>query len=191
MFDLAYPLNETVDIDGITYDLDLSFSNVLRLIDLLNDEELTAQTQIDTGLYMLIGTELGNMDYEQKEEILFQIFNEAVGNNDENYQNVDIEGNPMPNAGSDNEKEQYSLKQDAAYIYASFMKDYHIDLKDEADTLHWDKFVALLHGLSEDTIFKQVLNIRTCELPTGKGTEKERSRIKKLKKIYELKQVDE
>lgn len=93
----------------------------------------------------------------------------------------------MPNVDNKEEK-VFSLKQDADYIFASFYQDYGIDLIEMQGKMHWDKFKALLGGLKGDTKLKEVLEIRTMELPKGKGTSKERSRIKKLKEIYELKE---
>lgn len=183
--DLAYPLTDTVEIDGKTYKLDLSFDNVLRLIDMLNDKELDDVTQIETGLYMLLGVEL---DYpiEKKAEIFQKIFRETIGKETEENIPVDIEGNPLP-VDPEEQKRVYSIKQDAEYIYASFYQDYGIDLFEAQGKLHWEKFKALLVGLRPDTKFKEVIEIRTMDLPSGKGMEKERQRIKKLKEYYKLK----
>lgn len=179
---LAYPIDDSIKIDGKSYDLDLSFDNVLRLIDMLNNDELTDITQIETGLYMLLGEEL---DYpiDKKEEIFHQIFHETIGKEAEDNLPIDIEGNPMP---QQKEEKVYSIKQDAPYIYASFYQDYGIDLFEMQGKLHWEKFKALLSGLRQDTKFKEILNIRTMELPTGKGTEKQRKNIKELKEYYRL-----
>ena len=181
--DLAYPLIETVEIDGKEYPIDLSFDNVLRLIDMLNDDRLDDITQIETGLYMLLGVQL---DYpiDKKYEIFHQIFYTTIGKEAEENQPVDIEGNPMPQKKED---KVYSIKQDAKYIYASFYQDYGIDLFEMQGKLHWEKFKALLEGLRSDTKFKEIIEIRTMELPTGKGTAKQRKKIRELKEIYKLK----
>lgn len=184
MFDLAYPLTDTVEIDGKEYPLNLAFDNVLRLIDLLNDDELSDIVQIEIGLKMLIGTNLDDHTLEKKAEIFTKLFEETIGKEERENQPVDIEGNPMPQK---KEERVYDLKQDAEYIYASFVQAYGLDLFKMQGKLHWDKFKALLQGLPEDTIFKQVTDIRTRELPTGKGTSKERERLQKLKKAYALK----
>lgn len=181
--DLAYPLTESVEIDGVEYPLNLAFDNVLRLIDLLGDKEINDITQIEIGLQMLLGVEL-NYPIDKKEEILHLIFNETLGKEVEESLPVDIEGNPMP---QQNEEQVYSIKQDAPYIFASFYQDYGIDLYECQGKLHWEKFKALLSGLKPDTKFKEVINIRTMELPTGKGTEKQRKNIKELKEYYKLK----
>lgn len=187
MFDLAYPLTETVDINGKEYELNLAFDNVLRLIDMLNDKELSDFEQIEIGLEMIIGDSLVDYNIEKKEEIFYSIFKETIGKDTEEGQPVDIEGNPMPQK---KEKETYDLKQDAEYIYASFMSDYGIDLFEQQGKLHWYKFKALLGGLTDGSKFLRVIEIRTAELPKGKGTEKQRKQMLELKRIYALKGDD-
>lgn len=184
--DLAYPLENSVEINGEEYKLDLSFDNVLRLIDMLNDKRLLPETQIKTGLKMLIGTDLPEYSLKEKEEILYQIFKETIAKDAEESAPVDLEGKPMPQA--EEQKRVYSIKQDAPYIYASFYQDYGIDLFEMHGKLHWEKFKALLTGLRPDTKFKEIIEIRTMELPSGKGMEKQRAKIQKLKQIYKLKE---
>lgn len=184
MFDLAYPLTDTVEIDGVTYELDLSFDNVLRLIDMLSDKELGDAAQIEIGLQMLIGVDL-DCAIQEKEKIFHELFQSTIGKEVEENMPVDIEGNPMP---QQEEERVYSLKQDAEYIYASFMSDYGIDLFERQGQLHWDKFRALLAGLTDGSKFMRVIDIRISELPSGKGTSKQREQMKKLKEIYKLKE---
>lgn len=183
MFDLAYPLDDTVEINGKTYKIDLSFDNVLRLIDMLSDDELDDVTQINLGLEMLIGTRLDEYDIFEKEKIFHEIFKNTIAKDAEENTPVDIDGNPMPQT---KEEKIYSIKQDAEYIYASFYQDYGIDLFEQQGKLHWYKFKALLQGLRADTKFKEVIGIRTMELPSGKGMEKQRKAIQELKEVYKL-----
>lgn len=183
MFDLAYPIDDTVEIDGTTYTIDMSFDNILRLYDMLNDKELDDITQILIGIEMLLGV-CFLYDFKTQYEIFEQIFKEYIAKGAEDNQPVDIEGNPMPSSGEN--KKIYSLKEDADYIFASFYQDYGIDLFEMQGKLHWYKFKALLQGLRADTKFKEVIGIRTMELPTGKGTEKQRKAIQELKEVYKL-----
>lgn len=189
LFDLAYPIDDTVEIDGITYKIDMSFDNILRLYDMLNDKELDDITQVVTGLEMLLGV-CFICDYETQYEIFERIFKEYIAVGEEDSQPLDIDGNPMPMASTGKSKKTYDLKQDAEYIYASFMSDYQIDLFEQQGKMHWYKFNALLGGLTDDSKFMRVIEIRTMDLPKGKGTEKERERIKELKRHYALKGDD-
>jgi len=190
LFDLAYPLDDMVEIDGKTYELNMAFDNILRLIDLLEDKEIDPITKINTGLKMLIDDTLDEYSIEKKDEIFYSLIKEIFKIDEEDIQPTDIDGNPMPKMPEDTKK-TYDLKQDAEYIYASFMSDYGIDLFEMQGKLHWYKFKALLGGLTEGSKFLRVIEIRTMELPKGKGMEKERQRIKKLKEIYKLKDQDD
>lgn len=187
--DLAYPLLDEIEIDGKKYKINLSFDNVLRLFDMLNDKELSSIIQIKTGLEMLLNV-CFLCDIETQEEIFYQVFKSTVGKGVEDKQPVDIAGNPMPDQVEE-EGKNYDLKQDAEYIYASFYSDYGIDLFEEQGRLHWEKFKALLGGLTDGSKFLRVIEIRTADLPKGKGTSKQREQMKKLKQKYALKEVDE
>lgn len=187
MLQLAYPIDDSVEIDGTIYNVDLSFDNVLRLFDMLNDEELSGVVQIMTGIEMLLNV-CFLYDIETQEEIFYQLFKSTIGKESEENQPVDLAGNPMPS----NEKDEktYCLKQDSDYIYASFMSDYGIDLIEQQGQLHWSKFKALLGGLTDGSKFLRVIEIRTMDLPTGKGSQKQKEQIKKMKAQYALKGDD-
>lgn len=183
MFDLGYSLTDTVEIDGVEYEINLSFDNVLRLLDMLQDNELDKRIKLETGLEMFFGTRF-DWDVQTKIDVFNRVFEETIGKEKAENVTLDIEGNPMP---EQYEKEPYDLKQDAKYIYASFLQCYGMDLIEYQGKLHWEKFKALLAGLDENTIFKKIIDIRTRELPSGKGTAKEREALKKLKEQYKLK----
>src|SRR5690625_2867409 len=182
MLQLAYPLDDTVEIDGMTYDIDLSFDNVLRLIDLISDKEIDDYTRVLIGTEMLLGV-CFLYDNETKSKIFVELFENTVGKEDSKKQSVDLEGNPRPQSKIER---TYSLKEDADYIFASFYQDYGIDLHEMHGKLHWLKFRALLSGLSEGSKFMRVIDIRTMELPTGKGTAKQASQVRKAKEQYVL-----
>ena len=186
---LAYPLVDTVVIDEKTYELDMSFNNILILFDLLQDKTIDDVTKVKKGLFLLIEDELEEYDIEERAKIFVEIFKNAVGES-KKKQLVDLDGNPMPDISED-DKKAFDLAQDAEYIYASFMHTYGIDLFEMQGKLHWKKFKALLNGLSEDSIFSRVVGIRTAELPTGKGMAKERERLRKLKQKFALEEDDE
>lgn len=185
--DLGWPLDDTVEIDGQKYKLNLAFDNVLRLIDLMNDRRLNHITQIETGLKMLIGTDLPEYSITDKEKILYQIFQMSIGDDVEKNVPVDLEGNPMPQADEE-PKRYFSLKQDAEYIFAAFVKEYGIDLFEMQGKLHWKKFKALLTALLPNCSFREIVEIRASELPSGKGMGKRREQLRKLKQIYALKE---
>lgn len=194
MFKLTDTLVNEVEINGRMYSLDMSFDNILSLIDMLNDKELDDVTQILTGIEMLV-TEPLECPIEDKAEIFFKLYETLIDGNKEDDVEYDIEGNPMPVQSKEKEVDIYDIAQDAEYIYASFLQDYGLDLFEQQGILHWDKFKALLVGLRDDTKFKKVLEIRQMPLPKGKGSGEQRKQVEELKKAYALKpreqEVDE
>lgn len=81
----------------------------------------------------------------------------------------------------------FDFEEDAEYIYASFMLDYGIDLIDVQGQLHWKKFIALFQGLSESTKIREVMKIRSMEVPRYDGHNQKRiQEIQELKSYYAL-----
>lgn len=187
MFSLSDELVSSVEINGLIYEVDMSFDNILRLVDMLNDNELDDLTQILTGIEMLFDQPL-DCPIEEQAEIFNQAYTALIGFDDDKELEYDLLGNLMPGQQEDESKDAvYDIRQDAEYIYASFMQDYGIDLIEQQGKLHWYKFKALLSGLREDTKFKKVIEIRQMPLPTGKGSGKHRKEVEELKKVYALK----
>ncbi len=76
---------------------------------------------------------------------------------------------------------------DAAYIFASFRQAYGVDLLKERGRLSWNQFLALFDGLPENTKIRQVMDIRTRELPVPtKYNQKEIGALRRLKACYAL-----
>src|SRR5690625_4354991 len=186
---LAYPLTETAEINGTEYKIDMSFDNVLRLFDLVNDDDLNDYQKVHLGLLMMIDEPLEDHAIDERASIFIKLFKSVIGSNEEEQQEYDIAGNPLPKMKEEDER-AYDLVQDAGYIYASFMHNYQIDLFEQQGKLHWEKFKALLNGLTSETVFGRVVGIRTAELPKGKHSSRERERLKKLKKQFALKEDD-
>ena len=182
MLVLSEGLETEVEIAGSKYEVDLSFDNVLLLLDVLNDVHLTDGEKVYYGLYTLLGTEL---DLEQDEQVkVFKILIETFVHAEEKKEAiVDLEGNIMPTV---DQKPSYDLKHDATYIYTSFRQAYGINLLAERGQLDWREFKLLLRDLPEDTKLKQVIDIRTRPYPKGKGLHEERRKLKELKRAYAL-----
>ncbi|PKM64787.1 MAG: hypothetical protein CVU96_01000 [Firmicutes bacterium HGW-Firmicutes-20] len=67
------------------------------------------------------------------------------------------------------------FEQDADFITASFMSDYHVDLS-KAE-MHWWQFVQLISGLTEHSILSKVRDIRNYnvhDLPDEKSKQRMR-----------------
>lgn len=89
-------------------------------------------------------------------------------------------------SGSDGE-DFIDFEHDAERIYASFLRDYDIDLQQEHGRMSWSKFIALINTLSDDAPLMKAVGYRAMKIPTEKEVgKKERDRLMKLKKAYEL-----
>lgn len=94
------------------------------------------------------------------------------------YVNPNVTPNDSCDDGNDTDLVDFIL--DGEYIYASFMKDYHIDLINT--DLHWYKFKALFSGLSDDTRIKQIMSMRGYK----KSDKKLEQQYEELKRVWQL-----
>jgi hypothetical protein len=165
-FDITKPLPQTTVYNGKKYHLDLCFSTIINIYDLLQNEELSQSDKQQFALAMIVKEK--NPPYE----LLDFIF--------ENY--------ILITKKSENEGPKVvDFKQDGMYIYSSFLHDYGIDLLKEQKTLHWWKFVSLFQGLSESTKMREVLNIRQQKIPQpNKSNGDYINELIKLKRHYAL-----
>ncbi|MGG4039894.1 Gp15 family bacteriophage protein [Heyndrickxia ginsengihumi] len=157
--------------------INLAFDIVLRSNELIGDNTFSPYEKIEILFDMfVIDSESYDFSFFEKNEIVQSIFRDFL-ELDTETKNIDSDG-----------KKYFDLEQDAEYIYASFLQDYNIDLFEMQGVLHWNKFLALLGGLSEKTKFVEVVNIRQQKVPQPtKYNKEERESLIKLKRIYALK----
>lgn len=189
MFSLYFKQDDTIEIDGKTYDLNISFDNILKIIELMKEERIANDKKVEMAIRLFFKFEKDKVipfDFETQYQAVMSIFDEYI-NQKEEVEKVDIHGNPMPVYEKDT-KQYYSLKYDAEYIYASFMQAYGIDLLEQQGKLHWFKFQALLSGLPKDTKFCEVVSIRQWKKPNKGDTEEKQ--MSKLQEHYRLPDED-
>lgn len=187
MLSLAYQTENEIEINEKTYVVDMSYDNIIRLFDLLEDTTIDDLNKIFIGMKMLLDCNVLEEDKSCDMEMLVAAFltikTEFIIDKGNGESLLDLQGNPMPQPKS---KELYSLTHDADYIYASFVQAYGIDLIEVQGELDWRKFNALLQGLPSDTRFKEVVDIRQRPFATGKGSQKENKNLRDLKNMYAL-----
>ncbi|WP_307894069.1 Gp15 family bacteriophage protein [Bacillus swezeyi] len=171
-FTLTEYLDDYVEIEGTRYALNLSYDNVLRVLELFRDKDFSKEQRLEIAFDMLvIGTEKLDIDLYAKDQIVSFILQDFL----------EIGFNPKKGP------KYYDFTEDAPYIYASFLQDYNIDLIDQQGKLHWKKFIALLSSLSEETKFSQVVGIRQMKIPPlDKHNAEQRASIIKAKQFYRL-----
>lgn len=181
------PLTTEIEFEGIMYQLDLAFDNVLDVLDIISDKSLMAWEKVDLALNLLVGE--SNLTFEKQMELWELILNRHIQIGSQQKVIYDLEGNPMPTPKSSDDKKSMDLVQDAKYIYASF-RQIGINLFEEQGKMHWEEFQAILESLPDDTIVPKIVQIRNWS-PSKGESEKEKERMRELQLKYSLnKEVD-
>jgi len=156
MLSLTRPLSTTTEIGDEEWTVDLSFDNVLRWYTLLDDDAVEDAQKVYLAFNAFIG-EGTDATAEQIIAVVSEIskrIQQTVYGGQDDEPSVDLNGDPI------SQEHFFSYEKDADAIYSSFMADYHIDLIDEQGKLRWEKFKALLDGLSDQTLFRRIIAIR-------------------------------
>lgn len=153
-----------------------AFDIVLEIQKLYREEELTDFEKMDQALAMLVVNDwnLKLFSVAEKKELLDEIIR----------RHIQTKKRHQPNQ---NKMTVLDFEEDGDYIYASFMQDYQIDLIEEQGKLPWKKFMYLFNGLSDQTKIKQVMRIRSMDIPEYNGKNgKYIQEIRELKSYYTL-----
>lgn len=176
---------------GVDIELNLSFDNVLKIMELFDDDTISNRVKPNIALMMLIVDHslLAQLNMQGKENLVIDVFKDKL--------NIDLTadkkagemteplGNPLDEEAPDVPVVNFTL--DADMIFASFLFDYNINLFEQQGKLQWSEFLALFNNLSEKAPMKIAIHYRTCEIPKkDEHNADERKRIKKMKEHYEL-----
>ncbi|MFD1466471.1 Gp15 family bacteriophage protein [Lapidilactobacillus mulanensis] len=181
MFRLYEKLPSEVAVNDVEYRLNLDFDNVLLAFSALSDKEMTADDRLETYLRLLVIGKLPSVDYWID---LYDAIQEVLTVEQTSAVKYDVNGDPMPTKANDS-KPDFDFDLDARYIYAAFLQAYGIDLIDQQGKMQWIKFVALLNALPEDTMFRQIRQIRSTDLSKIKDKE-QRKQTKEQQKALAL-----
>lgn len=205
MLDLSRKLTDKLVIDDKEYALDLSFDNILKMFEMMRDDDIPEYIKPHFAIRMLISKSLAGTTREEKAEsfnndfenysieemskVFKSVFEEHISLSDvkDNHVEYDLAGNPMKTTASDDTKQRapYDIRYDGDYIYSSFLQAYGIDLFDVQGELHWRKFNALLSGLPEGTKLMEVIKIRKWKPQKGDSSEY-KEEMRRLQKDYAL-----
>lgn len=203
MIDLSRSFEDNLEIGDEKYPLNLSFDNVLRLLEMLHDESVPSLVQPYFALKILLRRDneveeervdsfLASLDVETAVDVFKAISDECIVIKSAKAQApiYDLAGNlitrkPVKEVEDEEREVYYSLKYDGDYIYSSFLQAYQIDLIEVQGILHWQKFFALLNGLPSDTKFAEVIRIRTWEEQKGDSPEY-KEKMRQLQDEYAL-----
>lgn len=179
MLSLYRDSNDSIEIDGVSYPIDCNFNVVLANLELSQVDNISEIVKIKIALknYLNVSDEqLANWSYEKQvalyTEISFKLFSSGSNINEQSNTTED--------------KSAYSFSEDADFIFASFMKDYGINLIEKRNNMHWNEFKALFLSLSKDTKIVEVMQIRGWK-PSKDDSKEHIANMKKLQRIYALK----
>ncbi|WP_195589327.1 Gp15 family bacteriophage protein [Lactobacillus paragasseri] len=164
-----------IKFDGETYQINLAFDNVIKYLELVEDDSENKELE---ALKLFFGDQEIPLDPDFIESS-FKLINETITKSA--YQgsfSKDWSMNIAP-------QHIYSYEQDADAIYSSFMMQYHIDLLKERGKMHWCVFRALFDGLSEDTPIKRIIELRQKNLTDV--SDEQRGKVMQLQQYYALK----
>lgn len=158
-----------VFVEGKNRRLRTDFASVLHALDVLKNEEFSAQERAAAANTLLYHRPPKNAA-EGVERALAVLV-------------------PQQKGGSD--VRTMDLLQDSGLIYAAFWQSYGIDLKRERKRLHFCAFLALLDGLPDGTRLSDIVQIRTAEIPApNKNNAQSRAKLLQMKTRYALKQTE-
>ena len=159
-------LPEGVTVDGKFYKLDFDFRNVLKMIDILDDETLLPEAKAYNALHCLCKRPKNAVKVvEAVKGLLFKA--------------------PRKKAG----QKVTDWVQDAPLIRTAFRQAYGIDLF--RDHLHWIEFTELLNAIPEGNRYSEIVGIRARPLPEPtKWNQKEREWLIQQKADHALEMTD-
>ena len=152
-------LPDSVIVSGKKVRLDLDYRNVLKMMDILEQDDLMAEARDWLAMKCVCRRPVKGM----KAEVMKLLFPK-----------------------SESRERITDMTQDADLIRAAFRQAYGINLYQ--DKLHWFEFCCLLSGIPEGTRYSDVLSIRTREMPEATAyNQKERQRLAQAKAEFGLK----
>lgn len=155
-------LPDGVTVDGRFYRLDFDFRNVLRMIDILDDDDLMPDAQEYNAVRCL--TKHPRNVHKVLEATKALLFDHS------------------PKKDS---QKVTDFVQDAGMIRAAFRQAYGIDLYTEK--LHWIAFTELLNAIPEGNRYAEVVGIRARPIPAPtKWNAEERQWLLKAKAEYAI-----
>lgn len=180
MLSLFRTSDDSINIDGKIYPIDCNFNVILANLELSQATDISEVVKVKVALknYLnLSDEELKQWDYAKQIQIYVQISQQL-------FNSASNMATSQPNTEED--KSAYSFSEDADFIFASFMKDYGINLIEMRNKMHWNEFKALFASLSKDTKIVEVMQIRSWK-PSKEDSKEYIKDMQRLQRIYSLK----
>ncbi|MCI5630188.1 MAG: bacteriophage Gp15 family protein [Clostridium sp.] len=161
---------ESVEIDGIEYEIRTDFRISILFEMMMQDEELSNEEKILKALELYYPIIPDNVEEAiDKIKWFYRCGKDIVKSNNESHgESVKI----------------YDYEYDDDYIYSAFLSQYNVDLQD-IKHLHWWKFKAMFKSLNEDNKIVKIMQYRSIDLSEIKDKE-QNAYYRKMKKLYEI-----
>lgn len=171
MFNLLVDiLPETVEIDGIEYEINSNFRNSILFECMINDNSLSEEEKVRATL---------DLYYPIIPKNINEAVNKAIW-----FYSCDKKPRQGKGKGKSKKKQIYSFEQDADFIYSAFMHDYKINLN-SIDYLHWWEFKALFKSLNETNEIVKIMGYRATDLSKIKDKE-QKAFYKQMQELYKI-----
>lgn len=168
-------LPDFVNVGGQEIEIITDFREVIKFIDILKSEELTAEEKAVLSFQYFkqepadpASALLSYWDFVKMKDVFEQCKEEPEENE----------------VGEVTPRTLFSFEVDYPYIYAAFLRDYGIDLQ-KVPYMHWWNFRMLFDGLAEDNEIKKRIMYRSVDLSKIKDKE-ERRRIERIQRSIAL-----
>lgn len=153
------------EINGKIYGLNTDYKVALECFKIVNDEDICDEERAMAIVYKLFGF---------IPDDLYPFLEKAK---------KFLEGENHPNVDTSNSQPDMDFDYDRAYIQASFMSDYHIDISNS--NMHFWQYIELIEGLTPDCVLSRVRELRNYDLSEVKDR-KTREKIKKSQLLLAL-----
>jgi hypothetical protein len=171
---------DSVEVNGIKYEINTNFRTSILFEMMMQDNELEDEFKIALTLeqyYPIL-----NSNYYDLIENLLNNKNEAIEKILWFYRCG--KDTKKSNSGNGKSVKIYDYDCDDEYIYSAFLDQYGIDLQD-IKYLHWWKFKAMFNSLKEDNQIIKIMGYRGMDLSKIKDKE-QKAHYKKMQKLYEI-----
>ncbi|EUJ51794.1 Gp15 family bacteriophage protein [Listeria rocourtiae] len=107
MFNLAYSLENEVQIGEDTYSINMAYDNILLFIELLGDKSVPADKKLEISIEILLGEQL-EYPIETLEKIFSKLLEIVFETEEQEPEEVelDLAGNPLPEQFQKKEKKR-------------------------------------------------------------------------------------
>lgn len=161
-----------------TYQINTSFPLVIEYFKYINDSDhLSIEERLNLALFSFVQEPTNKLNIQEKSELVDKIYSSFIFTK-KDQQRSDL---------MKHQKKSFDFEQDFNLIYSAFLQQYDIDLSDPEifQKLPWQRFNALLDGLTDETFFRKVTTYRQVKI-TDDMNDDTKQFLNQMKLLYAL-----